>query len=1699
MLDIEKTKEQLISELQGLRASLSSSVQQGETSLDDHHISRNEGRSKYIEEIEDLYNNAPCGYHSLAPNGVFIRINDTELKWLGYTREEMIGRMNFADILTEESLITFKENFPTFKARGWIKDLEFDLVKKDGSLMSVLLSATAVLGSDGNYLMSRSTLFDITHRKHLESELKRHHDYLEQLVEEKTRELSKSETNYRELWEKAPVMMVSLNSNAQIDYASDRFCEELGYGREEILGKSPFEFQTEESARFALQTIFPKFLQTGFVVDAPLQFVRKNGEIIDVLLNVTAERGEDGSIIRSRSVFTDVTVLKRTQIDLQETVDNLEEAQRVARLGNWSLNVLTGDLEWSDQLYRIFEIDRQDFENKYESFWKLVHPEDRELVLETNRLAREQGKAFELDYRIISHDVHERIIHEIGYASQDAAGNVIRLFGTAQDVTEIRRSQDERRMAEERLDLAQEAANAGSWEWDTVSGKIRWSEGLWKLLGYEPSSINPTYEKWLDSVHPDHREDVARVTNEAISKLANLAVQWRANDSEDSERWLMSRGKPIIDGAGRIKTYLGVVIDITDRILAQKELEHSRNVLRLFVDHSPVALAMFDREMRYLDASPRWIRDYGLTGIDIIGKSHYEIFPEIPDRWMDAHRRSLRGEIVKSEEDRFERVDGSIRWLRSEIRPWFTGDGNIGGIVIFTEDITDRKVAEEELHLNELYLRSIVDAITEPVFLMRTDGIILTANQAVARMLGVGESDLAGKCVYDYLPPDVLERRRSWVKQVAQTGVPLKMEDVHDEFQVYHSIYPVFNERGKVDKLAIYATDITDRVKMQKAVVEGEQRYRMIVEMANEGIWTLDQDLKVTFVNQRLARMLGYSIDEMLGMPFYSLIFNEDLADHNRRMELRQQGKPESYERRLKRKDGSLVWTIVNATPIMDRDGKFLGSFAMLTDITDRKKAEEGLRKNEQRLRMALEAARAGTWETDLQTNQSYWSEELFELYGLDPLVCRPSYDSWLQSIHPDDRSRIERSVQDAISTLSDTNMEWRVNLPGGEERWMLSRGRPFFDENDKATSYSGVVVDITERKRSEIEIQRSNELLDSILNNIPVMVSYMDSDGKYQYVNRSWQQTLGWSMEEATTRDLLPELSPDPNSKSHFRKHVIDSMTKSSLDWDDYDVITRDGRIIRTSWFSVPVASNNYVRLGLDITDRLKAEQTRKLLASVVENAAESIVITDANGIINYVNPAFEKNTGYCSEESLGRNPRFLKSGEQDKKSYEDLWKTILEGGTWYGTLINRRKDGSLIQEEATIFPIKVEPGNSTNFVAIKRDITKESSLQRQLIQAQKLEAIGTLAGGIAHDFNNIIFGITGYTDLAMQDLPTDSRAYINLQRVMAAAERSAEMVKQILAFSRQGEDEKAILDLSPLIKEGIKFLRGAIPATTKINQKIGSKLGKVMVDPTQMHQVLMNLCVNASQALMDNVGAITVELTEESLPLSFTETVPPLQPGKHLRLSVTDTADGIPGEILERIFDPYFTTKKAGKGTGLGLSVVHGIVQKHGGAITVNTELGKGSTFNVFLPVVQQEGPSAEKDLGPKSVPGGKERIMIVDDDDSLLEMYAAQLKRLGYSVNCFNRPTEALKAFKDAKDKFELVITDFNMPGMTGLEFAREVCSIRPGMPVILCSGFSERFTETTIDRAGVRRVLCKPVGRSDIAVAVRQTLDDEPLNS
>jgi CheY-like chemotaxis protein/two-component sensor histidine kinase len=372
-------------------------------------------------------------------------------------------------------------------------------------------------------------------------------------------------------------------------------------------------------------------------------------------------------------------------------------------------------------------------------------------------------------------------------------------------------------------------------------------------------------------------------------------------------------------------------------------------------------------------------------------------------------------------------------------------------------------------------------------------------------------------------------------------------------------------------------------------------------------------------------------------------------------------------------------------------------------------------------------------------------------------------------------------------------------------------------------------------------------------------------------------------------------------------------------------------------------------------------------------------------------------------------------------------------------------------------------------------------------------MEAIGTLAGGIAHDFNNILAAILGYAELAGFDLERDSHANKNLDNVIRASYRAKDLVKQILSFSRQSEKEKKPIHISSIIKESIKLLRASLPTTIDIRQDIEPNSGIINANPTQIHQVMMNLCTNAAHAMSEKGGILEVTLTNVALDASAELIHPDLQPGRYLRLKVSDTGEGIPAEILERIFEPYFTTKDISKGTGLGLAVAHGIVKSHQGAIKAQSEPGMGTNFTVYFPIIRKD-PLAEKKV-TELIPKGEERILYVDDEKTLVDIGQQMLKRLGYSVVTKTNSLEALEEFQKGPEKFDLVITDMTMPNLTGVELSQRLMEIRPDLPIILCTGYSEKIDAQMAKSMGIRGFLMKPPAIQDMANTIREVLNHD----
>jgi len=510
--------------------------------------------------------------------------------------------------------------------------------------------------------------------------------------------------------------------------------------------------------------------------------------------------------------------------------------------------------------------------------------------------------------------------------------------------------------------------------------------------------------------------------------------------------------------------------------------------------------------------------------------------------------------------------------------------------------------------------------------------------------------------------------------------------------------------------------------------------------------------------------------------------------------------------------------------------------------------------------------------------------------------------------------------------------------------------------------------------------------------------------------------------------------------------------------------------------------------------------ENNEKCYSNLFNSMRDVIVMVDVDrNIVNVNQPALRNVFGYEIEEIRGKSTKVFYANQQD---FEDVGseifgkKQIGQNDERVFELDLKRKDNVIFQAETIVFKIMNDDGKITGNSAVIRDITDRKKLEFQLQQSQKMEAVGTLAGGIAHDFNNILTAILGYTELSMLALPPKAdQAKSDLQEVLKACERARQLVKQILTFSRHSEHERKPLRLQYIIKEALKLLRSSLPTTIEIRQDIDDDCGPILADPTQIHQIIMNLCTNAYHAMRNHGGVLGIALTSIDMDANYANGVIGFQPGKYLKLEISDTGSGIKPEFIGKVFEPYFTTKKKGEGTGLGLSVVHGIVNKHGGQITVYSEPGEGTTFKIYFPMLDLDGVDSNIDNPDKKVklPHGTERLLVVDDEDVIINLNSLILKKLGYQVTGLTSSNEALQLFTKQPDAFDLVITDMTMPELTGLDLARGILALRPDIPIILCSGFSEIVNDKSAKELGIKEYLMKPIERKKLAMAVRKALD------
>ncbi|OPY71466.1 MAG: Blue-light-activated protein [Syntrophorhabdus sp. PtaU1.Bin002] len=911
----------------------------------------------------------------------------------------------------------------------------------------------------------------------------------------------------------------------------------------------------------------------------------------------------------------------------------------------------------------------------------------------------------------------------------------------------------------------------------------------------------------------------------------------------------------------------------------------------------------------------------------------------------------------------------------------------------------------------------------------------------------------------------------------------------------------MFDMTRKFSGVAVVLDDITDQKKAQAEI----EHFASFPHLSPNPIVEIDASGRVIYFNEVIRRILG-RIGQSLGVE--ALI----PSDIDEILQLLASGSESQLYREVRLKD-----RVFGENIYVSKQFNSIRIYAR--DVTDWKDAEEKLEKAKDELEKQVEERTRQLFVVNKQLRKEIEvrravEEELREsrerlsnaLESITDAFFTVHYDWRFTYMNQEAERFWQRNgaeilgkqlweiAEEAVGTLFDEEchkaMKGRVpvtfeTLSPTTGSWVEVHAYP------SAEGLSVAVHDISDRKKTEEALEVANNYNRNLIEAGLDPLVTISPDGRINDVNRATEVATGYSRAELIGTDFFDYFT-DPATARRGYELVFH---QGSVRDYELEMLHRDGHTTPVLYNATLYKDEKGHPLGVlaaarDMTEMKRMEEERRRLATAVEQSAEGVLIMDRNGVARYVNPAFERISGYSRDDIIGRRPDTIavdKRGELFKRMRDAMKK----GDTWAGRAATRRKDGTRYQVDLTISPMKDASGKIVDYVAIGRDVTEQVRLEQQVRHGQKMEAIGTLAGGIAHDFNNIIAGIIGFIEIVLEDTPLEGPLHHRLELALKGAHRGRDLVKQILTFSRKAEPEKKPTRLGPVVGEVIPMLRASIPTTIEIRQNIQAGSDLVLADRTQIHQVLMNLCSNAAHAMSDGGGVLEVQVEDVDFGADAEIKHPDLRNGKYIKLTVNDTGCGMEADVLDRAFEPFFTTKSPGEGTGMGLSVVHGIVRSHGGAITVKSRPGQGSAFHVFLPVV--EGDCVTEADESKHTPKGKGCILFVDDEDLLVRMNEDRLSRLGYKVVAKTSSIEALDVFRAAPERFDLVITDYTMPNMTGIDLSREMRLVRADVPIILCSGLHEPLAPETVSEVGIKGVLMKPVDKREFAELVHRVLE------
>jgi PAS domain S-box-containing protein len=1121
--------------------------------------------------------------------------------------------------------------------------------------------------------------------------------------------------------------------------------------------------------------------------------------------------------------------------------------------------------------------------------------------------------------------------------------------------------------------------------------------------------------------------------------LHDTEVEFRRQDG--STLWVRDSAR-VFQGPDGQAFFEGSLEDITERKQAEEALNDERSFLSAVLDNIEEAIVTCDREGRLLRFNEAARRLHGLPEQ-----------PIPPDQWADYYDlyrmdgttplpteeiplfRALKGERVQSAEIVVapKREDARTMVCSGQA---LTGDaGEVVGAVVAMHDITERKQIEESLRQSEARYSTFINSSNDLVFIKDEEFRYIVANKALADFLDKTPDAVIGLSDFELMPTSMAENCRASDKQAIDTdSVTVIEEPVGDS--VFETVkFPVPLKSGRTG-VGGFIRDITDRKQAEEEI--GQRNSELAALNAIGAMVNQSLDLEIVLESSLKKTMSVLNVE---GGLIY--LFDETSGTFS----------PVSHQ---------------GISPDMLRD---LTGFRLGEGLSGRV-AETG-----KPLVTALDEDAGNVSLTSIR--------EGFRCYAGVPMTSRDKMLGVMSLI-----TRQENALKPQhLSLLGQIGNQVGVAI-------------------ENAYLYDQAQRDIAKRKQAE-EALRESEALLSHSQQMASMGSFVwDLRNDARFWSKNMYAVHG--VDEEASGGNLSEVSrqlihPDDRGRVQYE---IQKMIEAGHSWSmEFRIVRPDGeeRIMRSNGeFELDDSGKPVKAFGIhqDITESKRVDEKLRLQSLVLNQIQDRVTVTDLDGVITYVNDADSRALGYSRDELIGASTQ--KFGEDPEKgaTQRKILEETLKHGTWRGEVVNRTVEGEDIVMDCRTQAVLDKQGNKVALVKVATDITERKraekergKLQARLAQAQKMEAIGTLAGGIAHDFNNILSIIVGNAELAMLDVPEWSPAQDNLKEVREATLRARELVKQILLFARQKEHTLSHIRLEPIAKESLKMLRASIPTTVEIREDIEEDLPSVLADPSQVQQIIMNLCTNAGQVMEAEGGTLTVRLDRAVLEAPLPTLVDVLSPGRYVRMQVTDMGPGIPPEIVERIFDPFFTTKGVGEGTGLGLAVVHGIVQDRSGGITVESEGGRGTTFTVYLPASDAESVEAKTEQ-TRELPRGTERILFVDDEPMIIKLGQRMLEKQGYIVQTRASGTDALECFRQDPQRFDLVVTDMTMPGMRGDRLAEEIMAIRPDIPVILSTGYSKQISNEKAREMGIRAFVMKPLTKHELANTLREVLDERP---